>query len=528
MVRAGRRPWGIAGRVLALQVALVTVLVAAVTVGGVLLAHDQAEATAERTVVGVARTVAATPEVVAAVTTTDPTDVLQSLAERVRTSTGVSFVVVMSTTGIRWSHPDTSLIGGHFQGHIATAVAGGTEVETYTGSLGPSVRSVVPVRAGDRVVALVSVGIPTASIGTDVSRRIPVIVVAALAALALAVFGSWLIGRTVRRQTLGLGAPALARMAQSQEAVLHSIREGLVVVDGDGVLRLANDEALRLLGLEAADIGRPVADIDVAGTVGELLRTGRTAEDESHTAAGRVLLVSQAEARAGRHTGRVVTLRDRTELLAVSGERDRWQGFADSLRAVAHESANRLHTVVSLVELGRTAEAVRLATGQMAASQQLADRLVDAADDEPELVALLLAKSAQASERGVAFDLDGARVTRPTGVDPDDLLVVIGNLVDNALDAATTRVEVVVDDAEPGVLRIAVSDDGGGMSDPDRAFERGWSSKTDAPVHGRGLGLALVEQVVQRRGGRIHVDTCAGDGTCVEVELPVVPDRVGS
>ena len=452
--------------------------------------------------------------------------------------TGVSFVAVLSPGGLRWSHPDTSLIGLPFQGSFAAAAAGGQVVETYTGSLGPSVRAVVPVEADGDVVALVAVGIPTASVERDVSRELPVIVVGALIALGLALCGSWLIGRTVRRQTLGLGAPALARMVQSQDAVLHSIREGLLVIDGHGVLRLANDEALRLLRLGPDDIGRPLADLDLAGSVGELLRTGRSAEDESHTAAGRVLLVSQAAATGGRDPGRVVTLRDRTELLAVSGERDRWQGFADSLRAVAHESANRLHTVVSLVELGRSAEAVRLATGQMTASQQLADRLVDAADDEPELVALLLAKSAQAAERGVTFDLDGAHVSGPTGVPVDDLLVVIGNLVDNALDAAAAgvvtaersggRVEVVVDDSEPGRLRIAVTDDGAGMPDPERAFERGWSSKTDAPVHGRGLGLALVEQVVHRRGGGIRVDTHADTGTRVEVDLPVgVPTVTG-
>ena len=531
-MRAGRRPWGIAGRVLALQIALVTVLVAAVTVGGVLFARDQATSTAERTVVGVAQTVAALPTVVTAVQGPDPTAQLQPVAERVRLDTGTSFVVIMSTGGIRWTHPDTALIDGRFQGHIAGAVAGGVEVETYTGSLGASVRAVVPVRSGADVVALVSVGIPTASVSEEVVRQLPVILAGAGVALVLALLGSWLIGRTVRRQTLGLGAPALARMVQSQEAVLHSIREGLVVIDGHGVVRLANDEALRLLGLSESDVGRPVDDLDVAGTVGELLRTGRPAEDESHTAAGRVLLVSQAAAtRAGRDPGRVVTLRDRTELLAVSGERDRWQGFADSLRAVAHESANRLHTVVSLVELGRGAEAVRLATGQMAASQHLADRLVAAADDEPEMVALLLAKSAQAAERGVTFDLDAAQLTRPTGLAVDDLLVVIGNLVDNALDAAAAhtvtaeqpggRVEVVLDDAEPGRLRIAVTDDGAGMPDPDKAFERGWTSKTDAPVHGRGLGLALVEQVVERLGGRIAVVTGAGDGTRVEVDLPV-------
>ena len=534
-MRVVRRPSGIAGRVLVLQLVLVTVLVGAAATGSVAFAREQAETTAERTVVAVAHSVAALPEVTQAVTTPDPPEVLQPLAERVRRTTGVSFVVVMSTGGTRWSHPDTSLIGGQFVGHTAAAVAGGTEVETYTGSLGPSVRAVVPVQATGRVVALVAVGIPTASVGQEVRRQVPVILLGALVALVVAVGGSAMIGRTVRRQTLGLGAPALARMAQSQDAVLHSIREGLAVVDDHGVLRLANDEALRLLGLTTRDVGAAVADLRVEGSVGELLRTGRTAEDESHTAAGRVLLVSQTPAaRAGREAGRVVTLRDRTELLALSGERDRWQGFADSLRAVAHESANRLHTVVSLVELGRTAEAVRLATGQMTASQQLADRLVDAVDDEPELVALLLAKSAQAAERGVVLDLDRAQLTGPTGVASDDLLVVVGNLVDNALDAVAGtvahartggRVEVVLDASEPAELRVVVTDDGPGMPDPDRAFQRGWSSKTDTPVHGRGLGLALVQQVVQRCGGRVEVDTGA-EGTCVEVHLPVA-DRAG-
>jgi sensor histidine kinase regulating citrate/malate metabolism len=194
------------------------------------------------------------------------------------------------------------------------------------------------------------------------------------------------------------------------------------------------------------------------------------------------------------------------------------------LKSQAHESANRLHTVVTLIELGRADRAVEFATAELAAAQRLTDQLV-AAVKEPVLVALLLGKAAEASERGVELIVAEDTSVGSLGIEPGDLVTVVGNLVDNAVDASlgtSAPHEVTVslrqDDAE---LHIRVADTGPGF-DPARleqAFTSGWSTKPDQRGHGRGLGLALVRQVVNRLDGSIDVTN--DGGAVVTVRLPL-------
>jgi sensor histidine kinase regulating citrate/malate metabolism len=224
----------------------------------------------------------------------------------------------------------------------------------------------------------------------------------------------------------------------------------------------------------------------------------------------------------------VVTLRDHTELQALTGELDSVRAFAESLRAQAHEAANRLHTTVSLIELGRGQDAVDFATGELASAQQLTDRVVDAVE-EPVLAALLLGKTATAHERGVRLEIDPGTAVGVTGIPSGDLVTIAGNLLDNAIDAALAgdpprevhlaawvegdRLEIRVEDSGPGVPEEAVP----------HLFERGWSTKQAAGAVprglGRGLGLALVAQAVRRNGGSIGVRP--GPGAQFSVSLPV-------
>lgn len=555
---------------LARQLFLVqVVIVAAVALAGAAFAYvearDQHEQAARQEVVGVAGTVASTPEVLAAVHSPQPSAQLQPLAEQVRAETGVAFVTIMDTHGIRYTHPDPRQIGQRFLGHIEPAVEGHVLTETYTGTLGPSVRSVVPVFGpGGRVEALVSVGITVQRISAELRQQLLGLVVVAGLALVLGGAATYLVSARLRKHTHGLGAAELGRMYDYHDAMLHAVREGLLLIDPSGNITLCNDGAAVLLRLDPATAqGSHVSALGLPKSLVEALSSGKSGHDEVHLTADRVLLVNvSAVRRGGRELGSVVTLRDHTELQALTGELDSVRGFSESLRSQMHESANRLHTVVSLIELGRTEQAVEFATAELERAQQLTDRVTGAVT-EPVLAAVLLGKSAEAAERGVEVivtedtEVDDVLLAH---IDAHDLVTIVGNLVDNAVEASADaghveasadagRVDASADagcvdasadagcvdasadaghvDAsvergqrprvwvtargDQGSVLIRVRDNGRGL-DPEsvrQVFRRGWSTK-GAPGDSRGLGLALVGQSVRRYGGTIEVSDSGG------------------
>jgi two-component system CitB family sensor kinase len=278
-------------------------------------------------------------------------------------------------------------------------------------------------------------------------------------------------------------------------------------------------------------VGRTVDDIGLPPALGSALATGSERADEIFLTEDRVVVVSQAAARwAGRRLGTVVTLRDHTELRALVSELKTIRGFAEALSAQAHESANQLHTVVSLIELGRAEEALQFATTELTVAQHMID-LVAANIGEPEVAALVLGKAAEANERGVNL-IVGEDLDLPPGVaDPRDLITIVGNLIDNAIDAAAegpaprwvrigARVSIASNGQEPS-LELSVADSGPGL-DPENvpnAFHRGWTTKSSDRLHGRGLGLGLVAQAVHRYGGSIDVTN--DRGAVFTVRLPL-------
>ncbi|MEU5991417.1 sensor histidine kinase [Spirillospora sp. NPDC047418] len=544
--------WSVARQLLVLQAAVVGLLVAAGVVLAYLDAGRSADDGARQTVTAVAVSIADAQNVRAALAAPDPSALLQPYAERVRHDTGVDFITIMSPDGIRYTHPTPSRIGGHFVGNTAPAVAGRTFTETYTGTLGPSVRTVAPV-FDDRheVVALVAVGITVRVITGRLQQRLIALAVVAGVVLAAGMAGSYLVSARLRRQTRGAASGELREMFEYYEAILHAVREGLLILDRGGRVVLCNDAAFDLLDLRAhrpagrgrararrrsgrspvraaSDVrGRRVTDLGLPAELVATLVAPEPRSDEIHVGDTRVLVVNTSPVRSrDRAMGNVVTFRDHTELQTLTGELDSVRGFAESLRSQAHEAANRLHTVVSLVELGRPDQAVEFATAELATAQRLTDRVVDSVT-EPVLAALLLGKSAEAAERGVELVITEDTAIEGT-VEARDLVTILGNLIDNAVEAAVENApvrspRVVVSAREDaGTLLLRVSDSGPGIEPsavPDM-FRRGWTTKTSGgwPV-GHGLGLALVGQTVRRRGGEVRVghDT----GAVFTVRLPL-------
>ncbi|MFE8012955.1 ATP-binding protein [Streptomyces antibioticus] len=526
------RPRSLAGQLFAMQAVLIAIVVAGYALFAWASNHGQAEDAAARQATAVARSVADSPSVRAAIHTADPSAELQPYALQVVRDTDVDFVTIMNTDGIRWTHPDEKEIGRPFRGNTAPALAGRTFTETYTGTLGASVRAVTPIEDGDgRIIGLVSAGIRVEEISKRVQDQVTALIAVAAGALLLGAVGTYVINASLRRHTHGMNATELSRMHDYHQAALHAVREGLLMLDGQYRVALINDGARELLGVSEEVVGRSVAELGLPVPLTGALLASEPRVDEVHLAAERVLVVNTSPVSGGEHRGTVVTLRDVTELQSLMGELDSERGFTQALRSQAHEAANRLHTVVSLIELGRSPEAAEFATAELELAQALTDQVV-AAVGEPVLAALLLGKTAQANERGVELvvspdsRLDDGLL--PPSLPARDLVTILGNLIDNAVDAAqgSVRARVTVtastEGDDGGELLLRVADTGAGV-DPAHAqlvFERGFSTKPSGP-DGRGLGLALVRQAVQRHEGTLSVAEADGGGAEFTVRLPL-------
>jgi len=512
------RPWSLATQAIALQILVIAVVVLAGSALALFDAARDGDDAARQQVLGIATALADSPSTAAAIQSGRATETLQPVTEAVRKNTDIAFITIMAPDRTRFTHTDPTQIGGKYIGTIEPALRGETFTEVYTGTLGPSIRAVAPVRDGTgHIVGLVSAGILQQSLADRWRSQVPTIVAVSVGALAIALVGVWAIRRRLLRQTHGLRPDELRVMYEHHDAILHSVSEGLIVLDRNGVA-LANDEARRLLALPPGPVDR--TDLP------QFLRTYNPgARDEVHVTDDRVLVVNRSPVEDGPRDSEVVTIRDRTELQGALGELSSLKVLTDSLRSQAHEAANKLHTIVTMVEMGRADEAVRFATNELELSQQLVDRLSSAVG-EPALVALLLGKTAQADERGIELTVT-EETHLPSNADDlalsgQEMVTVLGNLIDNAMDACDRDdpwVEVTVAQ-DNGTLLIRVADSGPGMDAAtfEKAMQRGYSTKAGSDAEQHGLGLALVAQVVKRHNGTLTADVTYGSVVTVTVK----------
>ncbi|MET3175194.1 UNVERIFIED_ORG: two-component system CitB family sensor kinase [Arthrobacter sp. UYCu721] len=531
--------WSIARRLFVANLLIVLAFTAIVGTATFIDARDRTYEEAGRRMTGVAAAVAANPLVLQAAYTTDPTAVLQPYAVDVMAGSGADFLTIMAPDRTRWTHPRAEELGKPYIGSIDAALRGEVFTEVTAGTLGPSVRTIVPVMdAGGNVKALVAAGVTVRTVDVAVSGRLSALLAIGLALLLGGSLASWLLGRYLRRVTRGWGPEQLAQLFAYYESVLHSVREGLILIDTKGRVVMYNDQAAELLGLEPRDSeddpSRPpfLTDLPLAPSLKELFESGRTAHDEIHLTGPRIVVVNQGPAvgpdspglRRPAVFGTVATIRDRTEIESLGSELETMRTLSDALRAQTHEHANRLHTMVSLLELGRTREALEFATKDLELSQRLTDKMVSSVD-EPVLSALIMGKAAEANERGVKLTLSTEGSASVAGLAVQDLVTILGNLLDNAIDAAADgaaprTVELTVESDAEG-LDITVEDSGSGVNPAavEDIFRHGFSTKAAGPF-GRGIGLALVRQAVQRLDGTMTIT--GTDGARFHVFLPAM------
>ncbi|GAP48161.1 sensor histidine kinase [Streptomyces azureus] len=517
-------PRRVFSQVLLMQVAIAAGV--AVLATGLFLAplSNQLDDQAMRRALAIAQTTAQQPGLAEEVRDTPPSPngPVQKEAERIRKATKAEYIVVMDWRGVRWSHTDPNQIGGIVSTDPGQALAGKDVMEIDSGTLGRSARGKVPLRDSDgTVVGAVSVGIAYDSVRARLIHAIPGLLAYAGGALAVGALAAWLISRRVHRQTRDLAFSDIASLLSEREAMLHGIREGVVALDRTGRIRLVNDEAQRLLGIGDAVVGRSPDEALGAGRTADVL-AGRVAGTDLLTVRGqRVLVANRMPTDDG---GAVATLRDRTELEQLGRELDSTRGLIDALRAQDHEHANRMHTLLGLLELEMYDDAVEF-VGEVVGDHRATAEQVTERIEDPLLAALLVGKATVAAERGVALWVSDRTRLPDRLIDPQGLVTVVGNLVDNALDAVAgkphSRVEVELR-AEGRTAILRVRDTGPGIPPEHREliFTEGWSTKKPPAHRERGIGLSLVRRLAERQGGSATVGEAHGGGAEFTVVLP--------
>ena len=438
-------------------------------------------------------------------------------------------------SGVYLTDPDgVVLVSSDFDGRGRRIDLSGSTVQrlrAWTGDVDdfgtPSIAAQVPIinRKLELVgIAMVAEEYPTW--GERARSILPDLLTFAGLGLGLGMAGSFLLSRLIRRRTRGLEPADIAALADQREALLHSIREGVVAVADDGTITVLSDSARELIGLEGDVEGLRVDDLALDPAIRALLTDDAEIRDHVVVIGDRVLVVNRNPVvERGRRVASVTTLRDRTELLALQSELSARQSITNTLRAQTHEFHNQLHTISGLVQLGEYDEVLRLVGTLSRRRAEISDAVLAHVED-PAVAALLIAKTSLAAERGV--DLRVREDSDLPRLDPEsstDVGTVLGNLVDNAVDASVSvggaSVEVALllgDDA----VQITVADTGPGVpaDQVGAIFERGWSSKASTD-EGRGVGLALVQVVCERRGGAVTVRAGAdGTGAVFEAGLP--------
>jgi two-component system CitB family sensor kinase len=350
---------------------------------------------------------------------------------------------------------------------------------------------------------------------------------------ALGLLASWLLSRRIKRHTRGLEVAEIAGLADHREALLHSIREGVVAVNTEGDITLLNDSAQELLDVGGDAVGRRVDNVGFDPAVVEFLLSGeddRSTGDTVIATRTRVLALNRRAATSqGQRIGTVTTMRDSTELAALQGQLSSHKSVTDTLRAQTHEFANQLHTISGLVQLGEY-DAVRDLVGTLTRRRAEISDAVTQRISDPAVAALLIAKTSLAAESGVALEI--APESHLAALAPalaTDVITLLGNLIDNAVDVSVgadpAKVMVCIDDH--GGLAVSVADSGPGVPEQLREaiFARGVTSKPEVPG-GRGIGLALVRLVTAQHGGTVEVSDGPAGGALFMVRLPGSPVAV--
>lgn len=479
----------------------------------------------------VAESVAAVPLVKDAFQQKEPHKQIQPFAEMIRRKTGAEYVVVGNKEGIRYSHPFPERIGKKMVGgDNEEVVRGKSIISEAVGSLGPSIRGKAPIfDQQGQVIGIVSVGFMIEDIQEVVWSYGIKIFLFSIIALLLGVIGSVMIARTVKKSIHGLEPKEIGLLYQEKQAILEAIREGIIAVNQDGLVTMVNKTATAMLECETEHnvLGKHILDIIPHSQLLDVIKTGKAEYDvemvigEQAVIANRIPIIDKNET----VIGAVSTFRNKSELYRLTKELSQVKSYAEALRAQTHEFSNKLYVISGLIQLESYEEALELITKETNVQQDIV-RFVMREIPDPVIGGLLIGKFNKASELKVHFDIDRQSSFRdiPSNIDRDHLVTIIGNIIDNAMEAVLQngreekRVTVFFTDLGEDLI-IEVEDTGIGIEEKQglQIFQKGFSTKSG--MH-HGYGLDLVKKSLMALHGYITYDTKIGKGTVFTVVIP--------
>jgi two-component system CitB family sensor kinase len=478
-----------------------------------------------------AETVALLPEIRRAFQTDNPSATIQPLVESIRQVADAEFIVVGNREGVRYSHPQPEQIGKSMVGGDNEPVLEGASIiSEAVGSLGPSLRGKAPIYDEDgRLIGIVSVGFLLRDVEHMTEPDRIMLLRLSLLSLLVGLAGALLIARSVKKAILGLEPQEIGRLYLEKQAVLESIREGILAANQHGIVTMVNQNAVKLLNLpEGPLVGSTLLDVHPTSRLMDVVRSGEAEYDRETIVGEDILLVNRVPVRnpRGQVIGAVATFRDKSELSKVTEELSQVKRYAESLRAQTHEYSNKLYTISGLIQLESYQEAIELITHESDIHQNLVHFLLEEVPD-PMIGGLLIGKFNRANELKIELVInpDSTFADLPADLDRSQIVTILGNLIDNAMEAVLAtdsdakKVHVFLTDLGDDLI-LEVEDTGRGIApmDVERIYEIGYSTKLDGEH--RGFGLALVKKATQQLGGYITYTANEPSGSIFTVAIP--------
>lgn len=482
-------------------------------------------------VLSIAETVASIPEIKQAFSEKDPSKIIQPIAEKIRKQTGAEFVVVGNTEKKRYSHPVPDRIGESMVGKDNNeALKGKYIISQERGTLGPSLRGIVPIyNQNGKILGIVAVGYSLQDVDNIAMNYRKKIILISLGVILVGIIGALLIARGMKRAILGLEPEEITQLYQENKAVLESVKEGIVAVNLDGTITMVNQQAINMLQWpsEKDTLRANILDISPYSPLLEIIEKGKAVFDKEFSLNDEFFIANYLPilSEKGSITGWVSSFRSKSELSRLTQELAQVRQYSEALRAQTHEYSNKLYMISGLIQLQSYQEAIDFIAREFDIHQNLLNFIKQEISDVM-IGGLLIGKFNQANELKIHFDIDRESSFKeiPEGIERDSLTTIIGNLIDNAMEAVMTpgakakNIKIYFSDFGNDLI-LEVEDSGIGISPEieDKIFERGFSTKK---LENHGVGLFLVQKIIKKLNGYISYTPNPGGGSVFTVIIP--------